>query len=210
MASGCVSASAAVAGGIEHLQCRALGGFYHTNPGIGRTQQCQTRNVPGHQPRYVQFDGHDGLRSRRTLADAVAGMVKVARGKRVETQPARLFRQGPFRVIRNMIPLPKRIELAGVEVVIVYECRFGFLGISGVGLDPCIGRFTQIARQADQRKTVVPSDRDQRNHATGADMVRHDDAPPLARGGIAHAALVKSQSAVIGLGAKGCHAGYAQ
>ena len=121
----------------------------------------------------------------------------------METQRAGLLGQGPFAVIGDMVPLPKRIELAAVEVVVVEERGLGFLHMARVGLDPGIGRFAEIARQADEREAVVPSDGNQRNHAASAAMIRHDNAPPFTRRRVNNAALMQSQASVIGLGAKG-------
>ena len=128
----------------------------------------------------------------------------------MEAKHTMLLDEGPFGVIGDMVPLPKRIELAAVEVVVVDERRLGFLGVTGIGFEPCIGRFTQIARQADERKVVVPGDGNQGNHAAGAAMIGHDDAPPFARGRIAHAALVQPHAAVVGVGARRRHGGHAQ
>ena len=176
------AASAAAAGVVEHLQRRALGGLHHADPGIGRTQQRQTRRVSRDHARRVQFDGHDGFGSGRPLAEAVAGGIEVVGRQRMQAQHAGLLGERPLGVIGHVIPLPVRIELAAVEVVVVDERRLGILRDAGVGLDPGVGRLAQIARQADEREAVVPGDGDQGDHAAGAAVVRHDDAPPLARG----------------------------
>ena len=39
-----------------------------------------------------------------------------------------------------------------------------------------------------------------RNHAAGAAVVRHDDAPPFARGVSHNAALMEPESAIVGVG----------
>ena len=96
------------------------------------------------------------------------------------------------------------------EVVVVDERRLRLLREAGVGLDPGVGRFAKIARQADEREAVVPSDGHQGDHAAGAAVVGHDDAPPLARGRIDDAALMKPESAVVRAGARGRHRGHAQ
>ncbi len=128
----------------------------------------------------------------------------------MEPQHAGLLRERPLGVVGHVVPLPERIELATVEVVVVDERRLGLLNMAGVGLEPGIGRLAQIAGQADEREVIVPGDRHQGNHAAGAAVVRHDDAPPLARGRVAHAALVQPQAAVAGGGTRGRRGGHAQ
>src|SRR6478672_7819465 len=128
----------------------------------------------------------------------------------MQTQHARLFRQGPLSVFGDVIPLPKWIELVAIEVVVMDKCRLRFLVYAGVWFDPGIGRFAKIAWQADEGEFVVPSDRHQSNHSSGAAVVGHDDTPPLAGGRIAHTALMEPQAAVVGLRARGCRAGHAQ
>ncbi len=208
--SGGASASAAHVGAVVHLQRRALGGFHHADPGIGRAQERQTRRVSRDHARRVQLDGHDGFGRRRPLADAVAGAVEVVGRQRMETKHAGLFGEGPLGVIGDVVPLPVRIELAAVEVVVMDERRLGILGDAGVGLDPGVGGLAQIARQADEREAVVPGDGNQGDHSPRAAVVGHDDAPPLAGGGIDHAALVEGQAAVAGGGASGRRGGHAE
>ena len=125
--SGAASASAAAAGVVEHLQRRALGGLHHADPGIGRTQQRQTRRVARDHARRVQFDGHDGFGAGRPLAEAVAGGIEVGGGQGMKTKHAGLLGEGPLGVIGDVVPLPVRIELAAVEVVVVDERRLGIL-----------------------------------------------------------------------------------
>ena len=108
-----------------------------------------------------------------------------------------------------MVPLPLRIQRA-VEVVVVDERGLRGLRDTRAGLDPGIRRFAKIARQADEREVVIPRDGDQRDHAACAAVVGHDDAPPLARRGIDHAALMKRESAVVRADARGRHRGHAQ
>ena len=70
-----------------------------------------------------------------------------------------------------MIPLPKRIQLAVVEIVVVNKRRFRLLRVTRIRLDPGVGRLPQISRQADQRKATIPRDRDQGDHTTGAAVI---------------------------------------
>ena len=51
--------------------------------------------------------------------------------------------------------------LAAVEVVVMDKRRLGILSESGVGFDPGIRRFAEVARESDQREVVVPSNWDQ-------------------------------------------------
>src|ERR1035438_1817873 len=108
----------------------------------------------------------------------------------MQAKHTKLLGERPFAVIGNVIPLPAGIQLAAVEVIVWNIGRLGFLSVTGVGLDPSIGCLAQIAWQTDERKTIVPSDRNQRNHATGAAVIRHDNAPPFTRRRVAHAALM--------------------
>ena len=144
------------------------------------------------------------------LAEAVASVIEIGGRERMQTQHAGLFGERPLGIIRNVIPLPVRIQFAAVKVVVPDISWLGRLRESGVRLDPGVGGLAQIARQSDERKAVVPSDGNQRNHAAGAAVVGHDDAPPFARRRLAHAALMQPQAAVIGPGASGCRAGHAQ
>src|SRR5450759_1327558 len=115
----------------------------------------------------------------------------------------------PLGVIGYVIPLPKWIQLAAVEVVVVDERRLGFLGIASIGLDPGIGRLAEISRQTDEWEAVIPSDGNQRNHAACTAMVGHDDAPPFARRGVHNASLMDPKSAITGLGARRCRGRHA-
>ena len=207
--SGGASASAA-AGVVEHLQRRALGGVHHADPGIGRAQERQTRCVARDHARRVQLDRHNGLGSGRPLAEAVASGVEVLSGQGMKAKHAGLLREGPLGVVGDMVPLPFGIELAAVEVIVMCERRLGGLGDTGIRFDPGVGGLAEIARQADDREIVVPGDRDQGDHAAGTAVVRHDDAPPFAGGGIAHATLVQGQAAVTLGDAGGRHGGHAQ
>ena len=109
-----------------------------------------------------------------------------------------------------MIPLRVRIQLGAIEVVVVDECRLGLLPVAAVRLDPGVGSFAEVARQADEREAVVPRDGDQGDHAPRAAVVGHDDAPPFAGGSVHNAALMQPEPAVVGLGAQGRSARHAQ
>ena len=98
----------------------------------------------------------------------------------MQAKHAGLFGKGPLRVVGNVVPLPKRIQFADVEVVVVDKRRLRILSVAYVWFDPSIGRLAKISRKSDERETVVPSYRHQGNHAARAAVVRHDDAPPFA------------------------------
>ena len=163
-----------------HLQCRPIGGFHHADPDIRVAKQCQARIIPGGQALRVQLNRHDGLRRGWPLAKTVAGVIIIRGGQRMESQHAAFFGKRPLGIVGNMVPLPERIHLAAVKIVVVDKRRLRFLHVTGVGFEPGVGRLAQISRQSDERKIVVPRDRDERGHAAGAAVVRHEDAPPLA------------------------------
>ena len=146
---------------LESLQRRAFRRLDHANPGIRIAEQRQTRRVPRGQSRGVQFHRDDALWSRWPLTEAVPGVVEINGRQGVQAQHAGLFRHGPFGSIRNMIPLPVRIQFAAVEVVVPNISGLGVLSESSVRLDPRVGRFAQVSRQTNQREPLGPGDRRQ-------------------------------------------------
>ena len=95
-----------------------IGGFHDADPGIRRTQQRQAGGVSVDQAGGVQFHRHDGFGPGRTLTEGVAGGIEIAGRQRMQAKHAGLFRQRPLRVVRHVVPLPHRIELVAVEVVV--------------------------------------------------------------------------------------------
>ena len=180
---------------VEGLQRDAIGRLDQTDPGVRRIEQRQAGRVARCQTGGVEFDRRHALGSQRPLGEAVAGHPEVGGGQGMQSEHAGLVAQRPACVVGNVIPLPDRVELRSVEVVAADKGRLGLLQVPRVRLDPGIGRFAEIAWQADERELVVPGDRDQGDQAADAAVVLHDDAPPLAGGRVDDAALMQRESA---------------
>ena len=79
-----------------------------------------------------------------------------------------------------MVPLPVRVELAALEVVVRNIRWLGLMIETGVGLDPGIGGLAQVPWQTNERKIIVPSDWNQetmRPALPWSDMMMHHHSP---------------------------------
>src|SRR5262249_16032140 len=86
-------------------------------------------------------------------------------------------------------------QFGRIEIVTTNEQRLRILRVAGVGFEPGVRRFAEIARKTDDGKIVIPVDRDERNHAADAAVILHDDTPPFTAASADDAGLMQRQAA---------------
>src|ERR1035438_4457709 len=111
--------------------------------------------------------------------------------QRMQTEIPRPLRKRPLRVVGHVIPLPDYLKLRPREIVGALVRRRNRDGVSRVRLHPDGRRPPQVARHAEVRPSILPSDRRERSEPADGVVILHRETPPLARLRRNDAALVQ-------------------